>query len=130
MYNYNLKTYYFLQKEKIDVNVSITIGSILNMDETANTFEVKFILELNWTDPGLTYINLNPDGNRNKINAEVKSNLWTPKIIFINDISGDVARFDDELSSGKIFMTNASAKGEFSDLTEILNQKSFKAEEG
>ena len=102
----------------------------MNMDETANTFEVKFILELNWTDPGLTYINLNPDGNRNKINAEVKLNLWTPKIIFTNAINGDVARFDDELSSGKIFKTNASAKGEFSDLTKILNQKLFKAEDG
>ena len=125
-----IKTYYFLQKEKINVNVSITIGSIIKMDETANTFEVKFSLALKWTDPGLTYVNLNSDGNRNKISKEIKSNLWTPKIIFINAINGDVARFDDELTSGKIFKSNTSAKGEFSGLTKILNQKLFKAEEG
>ena len=113
------------------MNVSFTIGSITNLDQTANTFEVKFILELKWTDPGLTYVNLNSDENRNKISEEQKYNLWMPKIIFTNIKSGDdVAKFDDEFSTGKIFKRNFSSNGEFSSLTNILNQKLFKAEEG
>ena len=128
---YNSKTYYILQKEKLNVNVSITIGSITNLDQTANTFEVKFILELKWTDPALTYVNLNSNGNRNKISEDQKFKLWMPKIKFTNVISGeDVAKFDDEFTTGKIFKTNFSSIGEFSSLTNILNQKLFRAEEG
>ena len=113
------------------MNVSITIGSITNLDQTANTFEVKFILELKWTDPALTYVNLNSNGNRNKISEDQKFKLWMPKIKFTNVISGDdVAKFDDEFTTGKIFKTNSSSIGEFSSLTNILNQKLFRAEEG
>ena len=113
------------------MNVSITIGSITNLDQTANTFEVKFSLELKWTDPALTYVNLNSNGNRNKISEDQKFKLWMPKIKFTNVISGeDVAKFDDEFTTGKIFKRNFSSIGEFSSLTNILNQKLFRAEEG
>ena len=68
-----------------EVNVSIDLISVMNIDEVDNSIDLKFEIKLEWYDHRLTYNNLKE--NRiflNKLNATDLQRIWLPLITYLN----------------------------------------------
>ena len=69
---------------KVDVELSVVLQAILNLDEIGGIMYIKYVLLSKWTDPGLTIHNLKRDGNRNLLTESEWSRMWVPRVIFDN----------------------------------------------
>ena len=63
--------------------------NILRIDEVDSIFSCQIDLYLNWLDQRLLYNNLKTNASQNTLSEKEKSNIWTPRIIFLNTDSRD-----------------------------------------
>jgi hypothetical protein len=70
--------------EPIDVNISVVLIDIENIDEEKNEFKVKYMVSLEWYENRVTFHNLKTSMKMNVLTEDDVERLWIPKIIFEN----------------------------------------------
>ena len=73
-----------------DISLRIRIFSILELSDANSEMRVKFVTQMRWRDPRLSYNNLKEDKNdsfhkfKNRVTDEQAKDIWYPRIIFLN----------------------------------------------
>ena len=57
--------------DKVPVNASIDIRSVLNINEVGMVLKLLFVLELSWFDDRLQFYNLKHDDNMNTLTTRL-----------------------------------------------------------
>ena len=70
--------------QKLAVEVSEDLITLLVVNEVDSIFHVKYKLHFVWNDSRLTYLNLNNDTHFNALSPQEKQNIWTPDLEFDN----------------------------------------------
>ena len=81
-------------KEKLKVEIKVTVLEILEISEVDYRFSVQYSLELLWYDPALLFANLKEEANLNGLTFDTFSDIWLPKITFENTANKDVSEHD------------------------------------
>ena len=68
------------------VNVTFKVINILDINEEQSVVHIFFQIELTWYDSNLKYQFLNMFDDKNDINEDLASKIWSPKIEFIHTI--------------------------------------------
>ena len=71
-------------EDKVVIDVSADIVSILDIDEISSIFHVQFFLHFSWYDPRLTFFNLKTDTGLNALSPSEKQMIWVPSLVFAN----------------------------------------------
>ena len=74
---------------KTKISVSVELLNILRIDEVDSIFSCQIDLHLSWLDQRLLYNNLKTNASQNTLSEKEKSNIWTPRIIFLNTDTRD-----------------------------------------
>ena len=69
---------------KVDVNISMEIGTILAISEKDSLLKLKLVLNAYWFDHRVKFNNLKNDTSMNTVHSEEKEILWLPAVIFKN----------------------------------------------
>ena len=69
---------------EFDISLGIRIYSILELSDLASEMAVKFMITMRWRDPRLSYNNLREDRHRNRVIDVKATEIWYPRIIFLN----------------------------------------------
>jgi hypothetical protein len=85
-------------EKKLQLNLSITIESLLELNEVDSTLKIHMHLNVIWIDPRLDYIDLKENSWLNTITMEQKDQLWMPSLIFFNTEDKTEANFKDDSS--------------------------------
>ena len=70
------------EMKKARVNVSTSIQTVIDIEETNHIIELKFKIILDWLEPRAMYNNLKSNDALNVLNKEEQKKLWIPYIIF------------------------------------------------
>ena len=76
-------------KSKLEVNMSVILVNILEIDIVGGLLRTRHVLDRQWLDPQLSYRNLNWDYKVNLISEEEAKNMWFPNTVFYNVPSDD-----------------------------------------
>ena len=76
-------------KSKLELNMSVILVNILEIDIVGGLFRTRHVLDRQWFDPLLTYRNLDKDYRINLISEEEQEQVWFPKLVFVNELSED-----------------------------------------
>ena len=76
-------------KSKLEVNISVILVNIIEIDIVGGLFRTRHVLDRRWLDPPLSYRNLDDDYRINLISEEEEEKIWFPKMIFLNALSED-----------------------------------------
>ena len=112
---------------KVKVNVSLTLDSVLDLNEVNSMMKVKMMLKVAWKDSRLEFRNV--EKGHNMIRSAEKRELWLPSFIFNNTNNMTEASFDDDTSHGQIEI-NPNSRGKIAPLMELDNFKRFSESEG
>ena len=120
-----LKTVDGEMDDKIIIDVSADIISILDIDEISSIFQVQFFLHFTWYDARLMYYNLKNDTGLNTLSPEEKQQLWIPVLVFDNT-ENKLSTVVDEDSTITI-----SKQGSYtlSMMEDVENRQFFKGDE-
>ena len=72
--------------QHLQINVTVAIVDILNINEENKEIKVKMDIILKWIDSNLNFINLQEDSYHNFLNATEVESIWRPQLYF-NDIN-------------------------------------------
>ena len=90
--------------------------SILTLHMTFQMyFSLRFVLWLKWSYDRLTYENLDENHWKKELSNDKAAKLWTPLIVFKNNIEGKILAFDP--SSPSLFL-----KGDWK-ISKVLSTK-------
>ena len=67
------------------LGISLTVETILDLDEVHTSMKLQLRLEVNWIDPRLEFNYLRQGQNTNSLSPKQKQNLWLPTLIFANN---------------------------------------------
>ena len=81
-------------KAKTQVDISIDLISILEIDEIKSKFYVKYNLQTDWFDRRLSFYNLKENASMNILSPDKHDNIWVPNLIFDNTDSNEEAKYD------------------------------------
>ena len=95
--------------DKLEVELSLDIHSILGISEVDQVMYLKFELDISWRDSRLQFYNLKKDADMNMLVHEDKTIIWIPTIIFSNT-RNDKDTINDEKASAKV-IRNPEANG-------------------
>ena len=91
-------------------------------------FSLRFTLWLKWYDSRLTYENLDEDYWKNKISEDKAVKLWTPLIVFKNNVEGKILTFHP--SSSDLFLKKLSSRRNYkTPLSKIHEAKVYSSNE-
>ena len=113
---------------KVKLNISLTVESILDVDEVKSLMKLKIKLNVTWVDSRLTYIKMDPK-QLNSITLSQKKSLWLPHLVFDNSNDVTQVSFDDDLSYGMIQL-NPNAKNQYVSLKSMHNFRKSKGQDG
>ena len=113
---------------KVKLNISLTVESILDVDEVKSLMKLKIKLNVTWEDSRLTYIKMHPK-QLNSITLSQKKSLWLPSLVFDNTNDVTQVSFDDDLSYGMIQL-KPHAKHRQASLNSMHNFREFKGQDG
>ena len=113
---------------KVKLNISLTLESILDLDEVKSLMKLKIKLNVSWEDSRLKYIKMHPK-KLNSITLSQKKSLWLPHLIFDNTNDVTQVSFDDDLSYGMIQL-KPNAKHQKASLKSLHNFREFKGQDG
>ena len=74
-------------KRKLDLNMSVILVNILEIDIVGGLFRTRHVLDRQWYDPSLSYRNLDKDYRINLVSEEEEGEIWFPKMVFENQPS-------------------------------------------
>ena len=114
---------------QMPLEANVTIESILDLDEVNSLMKLQLKMDISWIDPRLEFVNLKEDANMNLLNLEQKRNLWLPEMIFDNNQDKQEANFEDNVSLGKIQMTEGASSTR-SPLYELKNSRLIEGKYG
>ena len=112
-------------EDKIVIDVSADIISILDIDEISSIFQVQFFLHFTWHDSRLIYYNLKNDTGLNALSPEEKQQLWIPVLIFDNT-ENKLSTVVDEDST---IVVNKRGNYTLSTMENVENRQFFKGDE-
>ena len=112
---------------KVKMFVSLTLESILDLDQVKSLMKLQIQVGVKWMDARLEYQNL--DKEVNTITLEQKESLWTPVFIFDNTNDKVEASFYDDSSNGRVLI-NQKAKSFVAPLGVINNFKKYSGSDG
>ena len=112
---------------KVKLNVSLTLESILDLDEVKSLMKLQIEIKLSWVDSRLEFVNV--DQEMNSINLKQKEMLWLPSLIFDNTNDKIEASFNDDISNG-IIDVQENARGHIAPLMELQNFKKYTGSQG
>ena len=73
------------KKEKVNVNISMDLLKLVDIDEEDYSIEIQFEITLKWLENiRVTYQHLNDDRSLNALTQEDIQRLWLPKVIYEN----------------------------------------------
>ena len=113
---------------KVKLNVSLTLESILDLDEVKSLMKLQIEIKLSWVDSRLEFVNVD-QAEMNTINLKQKEKLWLPSLIFDNTNDKIEASFDDDKSNG-IIDIEENARGQIAPLMELQNFKKYTGSQG
>ena len=87
--------------DKLELDVHVTIESILDLDELKSSMKLQLSTEVSWADPRLTYINVHKDKLK-LITTDQKQRLWLPKLIVATTKDQTEIAFNGESDHGEI----------------------------
>ena len=67
-----------------NINISVDIGSVLDLIEVDSVMTVIFKLTLRWRDSRATFQNLKKKSFLNMVGRDDASKIWYPRVIFYN----------------------------------------------
>ena len=113
------------KSNKIIVEVSADIISILDIDEINSIFHVQFFLHLTWFDSRLKFYNLKNDLGLNTLSPSEKREIWKPVLVFENTELKQSTVVDDDAS------VTIKKSGDFSlsEMDRVENQQKFGGQE-
>jgi len=76
-------------KRKLEVNMSVILVNILEIDIVGGLFRTQHILDRQWFDPSLSYRNLDKRYRVNLISKEEEEEIWFPSMVLLNELSAD-----------------------------------------
>ena len=112
---------------KVKMFVSLTLESILDLDQVKSLMKLQIQVGVKWMDARLEYQNL--DKEVNTITLQQKESLWTPVFIFDNTNDKVEASFYDDSSNGRVLI-NQKAKSFVAPLGVINNFKKYSGSDG
>ena len=112
---------------KVKMYVSLTLESILDLDQVKSLMKLQIKVQVKWMDARLEYQNL--DKEVNTINLEQKETLWTPIFIFDNTNDKVEASFFDDSSNGRVLI-NSKAKSFVAPLQVLNNFQKYSGSDG
>ena len=71
-------------------------------------FSLRFVLWSKWFDSRLLYENVDEEYWKNKVTEEKAKKLWTPLIVFKNNMEGKILTFDP--SSSDLFLSQQGSR--------------------
>ena len=108
------------QKGKIKLlNLSATFNvlNVFEVNEVESTFDIYFILEIQWNDKDLDFEFLKHKDYQNFLTQEEKKKIWTPKIYFDN--ARTIISSSSSLDDAEIFVLRRGVPALDSDLDSI-----------
>ena len=115
--------------EKLQVGMSMTILSILQLNEINSNMKLQLELQVWWNDPRLMFSSLKKKKQRNVLSLEQKKKIWIPTLAFANNKEKMRADFDDEYSKGLVSLTK-NATFELSPLHSLWKIRNFSGKKG
>ena len=67
---------------KTQINASVMVSSVLDVDQDDASFTVLFDLNLRWNDPHVKFFYLKGQKEQNHITKELSKSIWMPSIKF------------------------------------------------
>ena len=67
---------------KTDIQATVMVLDIINIDETHSLISLDFILTLQWIDPNIKFNFLKDDQAKNVIEPTALENIWKPEFKF------------------------------------------------
>ena len=68
--------------KQAEVNISISLETVLDIDEQNHVIELKFQIDLEWYELRANYLNLKRTAALNVLNSKEVDQLWIPYLIF------------------------------------------------
>ena len=84
--------------DKVVIEVSADIMSILDINEISSIFQVQFFLHLTWHDSRLKFYNLKDDSGLNTLSPTEKQQIWIPVLTFENTEDKPITEVDQKAS--------------------------------
>ena len=111
--------------DKIVIDVSADIISILDIDEISSIFQVQFFLHFTWYDSRLIYYNLKTDTGLNTLSPEEKQQLWIPVLIFDNTEN----KLSTVVDEDSIITVSKQGNYTLSTMEDVENRQFFQGDE-
>ena len=107
----------------LDVNVTLTIESVLDISEVNSMLEIPFRLDLSWIEPRISFVNLKEGSNI--LSLDQLTTLWLPVLSLPNTKEKLSISFNDETTLGYVTSLDIS-KGAKAPLHILRNDVTFK----
>ena len=116
--------------DQLEIEVSVDVQQIVNINDLDLNFEAKFRLRLRWFDVQLWWVNLKNSSFRNFLNDEEKKKIWMPRLQmeesdYIRPIKVDESAmvYVEKVSEGSsaIYPTNIDQSLYYSGVSNPLN---------
>ena len=94
-YNMNIPPITSDEKEQIfpvNVNISIDVLKLVDIDEEDYSIEIQFEISLKWKEKRATYQNLKKSDSLNTLSKKNINNLWLPQVIYENTDQKETTR--------------------------------------
>ena len=86
------------EDNKTEVNISVSLSTIMDISEVGGYFQVQFDLIINWFESRLRFKNLKDDMNLNSFLPTENHEVWVPELIFVNTENKPSTITDDRTS--------------------------------
>ena len=114
-----------LEKEMVDVSVSIDILKLVDIDEEDYSIEMQFSITLGWFENRAKYQNLKKKRSLNVLTQEDIELLWLPKVIYENTDQKESTRLGTQWEWETSVVVEREKNGTFAGLeTDRNRQKS------
>ena len=110
---------------KLQLNVSLTISSIYDINKERTSMRIETILKVSWIDANAEMFNLNNDYKLNMLTLDQKKSIWLPSFVFNDTRRYSEATFDDKSSVGYILL-NKNSRHTLPGLDALINYKKYK----
>ena len=83
------------QKKLLDVNVSFIVLKIFEINDVEGTFDIHFMVHIEWFDKDLQFEYLKEDYEENSLSSKQYKQIWIPNIQFDDvDINSDMVVYE------------------------------------
>ena len=113
---------------KFELNISITIDDILDIDENYGYFKTKYTIFREWYNKDITFKNLKKNSDENILSSEDMNHMWKPWMTLDNMES----REDNKMTDKKdkiIIIANKEFRFDLAGKSSLHNTRLFKGSE-